>query len=253
MNLMMFDLTGQVAVVTGGYRGIGRGIADGLAEAGANIVLGARHLDQCEQACSEIEKLGVKTLAVTCDVSSAQEVENMVKATVEKFGKLDILVNNAGITGSAKPVIEMSEEEWDMTQGINLKGMFLCCRTAAKEMIKLNKGKIINVTSIASFKPLPHSGDYCASKGGGLMLTRVLALELIKHNIQVNAICPGTFNTQLNPALQEKFEMEFKKRIPIGRIADIEEIKCLAVFLASPGSDYMVGSAVIIDGGAILR
>lgn len=253
MNLPMFDLTEKVAMVTGGYRGIGRGISDGLAEAGANIVLCARHLDACEQACSEIEKLGVKALAIRCDVSNAQDVENMINATVRKFGKVDILVNNAGITGSAKAVIEMSDDEWDRTQAINLKGIFLCSRAAAKEMIKQNGGKIINVTSVASFRAIPHSGDYCASKGGALLLTQVMALELIKYNIQVNAICPGFFDTELNPEVKEKAKKELKKRVPIGRIANINEIKGLAIFLASSASDYMVGSAVVIDGGVSLR
>jgi gluconate 5-dehydrogenase len=253
MKLQMFDLTGKVAVVTGGYRGIGLGISKGLAEAGANIVLCARHLDACEEVGLEIEKLGVKTLAVRCDVSHPQQVEDLIAITVKKFGKVDILVNNAGITGSAKAVTEMSIEEWDETQAINLKGIFLCSRAAAKEMIKEKKGKIINVTSIGSFRPLPHSGDYCASKGGGLMLTRVMALEFIPYNIQVNAICPGLFDTQLNPKGRERFEKEVKKLVPIGRIADPEEIKGLAVFLASAASDYMVGSEIVIDGGIMLR
>lgn len=253
MNLSMFDLTKKVAVVTGGYRGIGRGIAEGLAEAGADLVLCGRHLERCEEASHEIEKLGVKTLAVKCDVSKVEDVEEMIRATIKKFGKIDILVNNAGITGSAKPVIEMSDEEWDKTQAINLKGIFLCSRATAKEMIKQNQGKIINVTSVNSFIPFPHSGDYCASKGGGLLLTRVLALELIRYNIQVNAICPGFFDTELNPGAKEGFDKVFKKRIPIRRIAHIKEIKGLAIFLASSASDYMVGSAVIIDGGLTLR
>jgi NAD(P)-dependent dehydrogenase (short-subunit alcohol dehydrogenase family) len=253
MKLPMFDLTEEVAIVTGGYWGIGRGIADGLAEAGANIVICARHFDRCQRACSEIEKLGVKTLPVKCDVSNGEDVENMVKATVQEFGKIDILVNNAGITGAAKAVIDMSDEEWSKTLAVNLTGIFLCSRAVSKEMIKQNKGKIINITSVASFMPLPHSGDYCASKGGALLLTKVMALELIKYNINVNAICPGYFESHLNPVLGEKIMREASKRIPIGRIAKVEEMKGLAVYLASPASDYLVGSAIPIDGGALLR
>ena len=253
MDLPMFNLTGKVAVVTGGYWGIGRGIADGLAEAGADIVVCARHLDRCQQACLEIEKLGVKALPVKCDISNKEEAENMVRVTIQEFGKIDILVNNAGITGSAKPVIEISDEEWNETLAINLTGMFLCCRAAAREMIKQNKGKIINVTSMASTRPIPHSGDYCASKAGALLLSYVLALELIKHNINVNVICPGYFATHLNPEYGERMLQQIEKRIPIGRVGDVNEIKGLAVYLASPASDYLVGSAIPIDGAAFLR
>lgn len=253
MSLPMFDLTGKVAIVTGGYWGIGRGIADGLAESGANIVICARHFDRCQQACSEIEKLGVKTLPVKCDVSNREDVENMIRATVQQFGKIDILVNNAGITGAAKAIVDLSDEEWHETLAINLTGMFFCSRAAAKEMIKQNKGKIINVTSVSSFMPLPHSGDYCASKGGALLLTKVMALELIKYKINVNAICPGYFETHLNLVLGEKIIREVNKRIPIGRIAKVDEMKGLAVYLASPASDYLVGTAIVIDGGVVLR
>ena len=253
MKLPMFDLTGKVAIVTGGYWGIGRGIAEALAEAGANVVICARHFDRCQQTCSEIEKLGVKTLPVKCDVSNREDVEKMIKTTMQEFGKIDILVNNAGITGAAKAVVDMSDEEWSETIAINLTGIFLCSRAAAKEMIKQNKGKIINITSTASFMPLPYSGDYCASKGGALLLTKVMALELIKYNINVNAICPGFFETHLNPVFGAKILQEAPKKIPIGRIAKVDEMKGLAIYLASPASDYLVGSAIVIDGGAILR
>ena len=147
----------------------------------------------------------------------------------------------------------MSDAEWHKTLSINLTGMFLCSRAAAKEMIKQNRGKIINITSIASFQPLPHSGDYCASKGGALMLTKVLALELIKYNIHVNAICPGYFDTQLAPELKERVERNIKRMVPIGRLAHVEEIKGLAVFLASSASDFLVGTAIPIDGGVLVK
>jgi NAD(P)-dependent dehydrogenase (short-subunit alcohol dehydrogenase family) len=252
MDLSMFDLTGKVAIVTGGYRGIGRGIADGLAEAGASIVLCGRDIARCTEAALELKRLGVETLPVRCDVSINDDVQAMVSVSVQKFGKIDILVNNAGITGSSKSLVDMEDREWDETLGINLKGIFMCSRAVAKEMIKQGNGKIINVTSIGSFRPLPKSGDYCASKGGALMLTRVMALELVKYNIQVNAICPGLFDTLLNVKLQGKFEKEIEKMVPIGRIARISDIKGLAIFLASSASDYLVGSAIVIDGGMML-
>jgi gluconate 5-dehydrogenase len=253
MSLQQFDLTNKVAVVTGGARGLGRAIAEGLAQAGANVVIGDINFEECQKVCSEIEKLGVKAVPVRCDVSKTKESGDLIRRTIKEFDKVDILVNNAGITGSGKAVIDMSDEEWHKTLSINLTGIFLCSRAAAKEMIKQNKGKIINITSVASFQPITHSSDYCASKGGALMLTKVLALELIKYNIQVNAICPGYFDTQLAPILKERVERNIKRMVPIGRLADVEEIKGLAVFLASWASDYLVGSAIPIDGGVLIR
>ena len=253
MGLDVFDLTGKVAIVTGGYKGIGRGIADALAQSGANIVMGARNLEGCKEAASQLNKLGIETLAVRCDVSNVNDVENLINATVDRFGRVDVLVNNAGITGSAKPVMDMPDEEWNETLSINLTGIFNCSRAAAREMVKKNSGKIINITSIASFMPIPHSGDYCASKGGALLLTKVMALELIKYNIQVNAICPGYFATDLNPTLGAKIEREVRKRVPAGRIGKVAEIGGLAVFLASSASDYVVGAAIPIDGGVLLK
>ncbi len=253
MNLPMFDLTGKVAVVTGGYRSIGYAIAEGLAEAQANVIICARNFSACQEACRKIEKLGVRALPVRCDVTNTEEVENLIGNAVKEFGRIDILVNNAGTTGSAKAVIEISNEEWDETLGVDLKGPFLCSRAAAKEMIKQNKGKIINVASYMYAKPIPNSADYCASKAGLVSLTQAMAIELIRYNINVNAICPGWVATEFNPALIAKMGTEAKKRIPIGRLASADELKGIAIYLASPASDYVVGSAFVIDGGASLR
>jgi gluconate 5-dehydrogenase len=249
----MFDLTGKVAVVTGGYRGIGYGIAEGFAEGGADIVICARHLERCQEACSKIEKLGVKALPVRCDVSDTSEVDNLISATVREFGKIDILVNNASTAGSAKSVVEMSDEEWDETIAIDLKGAFLCSRAAAREMIKQNRGKIINVASVYYMVPLVQTGDYSASKGGLVTLTKVMALELIRHNINVNVICPGYVDTEFSPTLLAKIQADARRRIPIGRLAKVDELKGIAVYLASPASDYMVGSVIMIDGGVSCR
>jgi gluconate 5-dehydrogenase len=253
MSLQQFDLTDKVSVVTGGAKGIGRAIAEGFAQAGANVVIADIDVEGCEKACSEIQQLGVKVLAVHCDVSNGKDADNLIKETVKQFDKIDILVNNAGITGSAKAVVDIAADEWEKTLAVNLTGVFLCSRAAAKEMIKQKRGKIINVTSVASFHPIANSSDYCASKGGALMLTKVLALELIKHNIHVNAICPGFFDTQLAPALKERIVRNIKKMVPIGRLADVEEMKGLAIFLASSASDFLVGTAIPIDGGVLIR
>jgi NAD(P)-dependent dehydrogenase (short-subunit alcohol dehydrogenase family) len=252
-NLSMFDLTGKVAIVTGGYWGIGRGIADGLAEAGADIVICARHFDRCQQAAAEIETLGVKTLPIKCDISNRVDIEGVVSAAMKEFGKIDILINNAAITGAAKRMVDLTDTDWDQTMDINLRGPFLFSRAVATQMIKQNSGKIINVGSISSFMPIPNSGDYCATKGALLMLTKVMALELIRYNINVNLLCPGFFDTHFNPAFGEKAKQEASKRIPIQRFGNVNEVKGLAIFLASSASDYLVGSAVLIDGGISLK
>ena len=254
MKLPMFNLTGKVAIVTGGYQGIGRGIAEGLAEAGSDVVICARNYDRCVDACSEIEKLGVKALPVRCDISKTEEVQGLVSETVKEMGKINILVNNAGIGGSEKPVIEMSDEDWDHAVNIDLRGAFLCAREATKEMIKQGGGKIINVSSIAGFIAMANMSAYCASKGGLLQLTKVMALECIRYNIQVNALCPGYFLTPLNRTF---FESEggqkiIKKNIPMGRLGSPEELKGTAIYLASSATDFMTGSAIVIDGGQLL-
>jgi gluconate 5-dehydrogenase len=249
----MFDLTGKVAVVTGSAKGIGRAIAEGLSQAGANIVVADIDFHEAQKTCSEIGKNGVQAAPVSCDVSRRKDADDLIQTTLRKFDKIDILVNNAGISGSAKPIIDISDEEWHRTLAINLTGTFLCSRAAAKEMIKQKSGKIINIASVASYQPIANSGDYCASKGAALMLTKVLALELIKYNIHVNAICPGMFDTNFAPLLKAAVMKNAKQKIPIGRFAQVEEIKGLAVFLASPASDYLVGAAIPIDGGISIR
>ena len=250
----MFDLTGKVAIITGGYQGIGRGIAEGLAEAGSDIVICARNYERCAEACSEIEKLGVKTLPIRCDITKTEEVKKLVSETVNEMGKIDILVNNAGVGGSEKPIIEMTDEDWDHAVSVDLKGPFLCTREAAKEMIKQGGGKIINVSSIAAFIAMANMSAYCASKGGILQLTKVMALEFIRYNIQVNALCPGYFLTPMN---RKFFESEagqkiIKKNIPMGRLGNPEELKGTAIYLASSATDFMTGSAILIDGGQLL-
>ena len=249
----MFDLTGKVAVVTGGARGIGRAIAEGFVAAGARVILADIDYKHACKTCAEIDETGVRAVAVKCDVSQSDDADTLIGTAIEVFDKIDILVNNAGISGSAKPVIELTDEEWQQTLGVNLTGIFLCSRAAAGKMMAQKSGKIINITSVASYQPIANSGDYCASKGGALMLTKVLALELVKHNIQVNAICPGMFDTDLAPQLKEAYLKNIKQLIPIGRFARVEEIKGLALFLASSASDYLVGAAIPIDGGISIR
>ena len=250
----LFDLSGKVAIVTGGYSGIGRGIAEGLAEFGANLVICARHFEKCGEACEEIQKqYGVSALPVKCDVRDKRDIEGMVAASLNEFGKVDILVNNAGIGGAAKPFTEITDAEWDNTLSVNLRGVLHCSRAIAPAMIERGRGKIINVMSGASFRPIRNSIDYCASKAGGWMLSQVMALELIKHHIHVNTICPGFFESNLSPEYLGKARAKAAGMIPIGRMGSAKDIKGLAVFLASEASDYMVGASIVIDGGVNLK
>lgn len=247
----MFDLTGKVAIITGGYHGVGRGIADGLAEAGAGIVICARNYERCVEACAEIGKMGVSTLPIRCDITKPEEVENLVRRTVQEMGKLDILVNNAGVGGSEKPILKMSDEDWDIPVDIDLKGAFLCARAAVPEMSKQGGGKVINVASITALIGIANMSAYCASKAGLVQLTKVMALEFIKYNIQVNALCPGYFLTPMN---RKFFESEIgqkvmRKNIPMERLGRIEELRGTAIYLASSATNFMTGACLVIDGG----
>lgn len=253
MNPAPFDLRGQVAIVTGGATGIGLGIARALASAGAGLVLCGRRLDRCEEACAELSRLGGDAIPYQCDVSRERDVEIMVDAVIERCGRLDILVNSAGIAGSAKPVLEIDLAQWQETIAINLTGTFLCSKAAARHMVRQGHGKIINVASVGSFLPLPSSADYSASKGGVLMLTRAMALDLISHGINVNALCPGYVATALKESAIERLAPNVTRKIPAGRIGSPADIGGAALFLASPASDYMVGASIVIDGGVMLR
>ncbi len=247
-----FDLRGKVAIVTGGGTGIGRAIAEGLAECGANLVLCGRRKEKCEVAGSEIaRRTGKETLSVICDVSKQEEVKHLVDVTIERFGHIDILVNNAGITGSGKPILEMKEEDWDSVLDINLKAAFLTSNATVSHMIAQGGGKIINLSSMAALIGFANTSAYSASKGGLVQLTKVMALEWVRHNIQVNALCPGYFETPLSI---DFFSTEIGKKIinqniPMKRLGKVEELKGIAVFLASRASSFMTGSVIVIDGG----
>jgi 3-oxoacyl-[acyl-carrier protein] reductase len=245
-------LSGKTAIVTGARRGMGRAIALAMAREGANVVVSDISQEDCQKVVDEIEKLGRKGLALKCDVSSSDDVENMVKKTVAEFGKVDILVNNAGIIGY-KPFLELTDEDWDKTLNVNLKGQFLCARAAARVMAKNKWGRIINIASISSGGcgiAFPLIAHYTASKGGVVALTEALALELTSQGINVNAICPGAIDTDMAKGAKESGQLaQVLARIPKGRLGKPEEIANLAVFLASEESDYISGAPIVIDGG----
>jgi NAD(P)-dependent dehydrogenase (short-subunit alcohol dehydrogenase family) len=254
-GVIMMKLKGKVAIVTGSRRGIGRAIALAMAKESANVVVSDISQEDCEKVVSEIADAGGRGLAIKCDVSSTPEVENMVRRTVAEFGKLDVLVNNAGII-NFKPFLQLTDEDWDRTLAVNLKGQFLCARAAAREMIKNKWGRIINIASISSGGigiAFPLIAHYTASKGGVVALTEALALELTPLGINVNSICPGAIDTDMAKGLDEGGQREqVLKRIPKGRLGQPEDIAHLAVFLASEESDYITGAAIIIDGGWLI-
>jgi len=245
-------LSGKTAIVTGARRGIGHAIVLALAREGANVVVSDISQEDCQKVVNEIEGLGRKGLAIKCDVSSSNDVENMVKKTVAEFGRVDILVNNAGII-AYKPFLELTDEDWDKTLNVNLKGQFLCARAAGRDMVKNKRGRIINIASISSGGcgiAFPLIAHYTASKGGVVALTEALALELTPQGINVNAICPGAIDPDMAKGAKESGQLnQVLSRIPKGRLGQPEDIANLAVFLASQESDYISGAAIVIDGG----
>jgi len=247
------SLKNKIAIITGARRGMGRTHALKLAEAGAKVVVSDISLEECQKVVDEIEKTGDKAIAVKCDVTKKEEVDEMVRKTIEKWAKIDILVNNAGIA-DFKPFLEMTEEDWDRTLDINLKGYFLCGQAVAKEMIKQKSGVIINIASVAMGQQgigFPNLVHYCASKGGIVGMTEALALELAPYNIRVNVISPGAIETPMIEPLKAdpKALGGLVDKIPMHRVGKPEEVSNLVLFLASDQSSYMTGSTVIIDGG----
>ncbi|MEX2720762.1 MAG: SDR family NAD(P)-dependent oxidoreductase [Candidatus Wukongarchaeota archaeon] len=244
----LFDLKGKVAIVTGASRGLGRGMAIGLARAGANVVV--TDILDTKETVDEVKKLGREALGIKVNVTKKSDVEAMVQQTLEKFGMVDILVNNAGIL-RIEPTEDMKEEDWDKVLAINLKGQFLCAREVGKHMIKQKSGKIINMSSIAGKFGNPQSAAYNASKAGVILLTKTLAIDWGKHNIQVNAICPGAFYT---PMTEESFKDEnlvqmIKTSVPLGRYGEPEDLVGTVIYLASEASNYVTGHALVVDGG----
>jgi 2-deoxy-D-gluconate 3-dehydrogenase len=245
-----FKLEGRVALVTGASRGLGQGMALALAEAGANVALVARTKSSLEETGRMIAQAGSKAHIIPADLSLINEVQRVVRETIAQFGKLDILLNSVG-TQIRKPAVEVLEHEWEYLIGVNLKSVYFLTQAAAKEMIKVNKGKIINITSLTSFIGLSNVSIYGASKGGILTLTRQWAIEWAKYNINVNAIGPGYYKTALTADLFKEAEREkwVLSKIPLGRIGMPEDLAGAAVFLASEASDYITGQIINVDGG----
>jgi gluconate 5-dehydrogenase len=250
----LFDLSGRVAIVTGGSRGLGAEIAEGLAEAGASLMLCARREQWLDPAIQSMRERGFKTEGMVCDVVDENQVKAVIDETLRAYGKIDILVNNAGVSWGARPE-DLPFEQWKKVLDINLTGAFLFAQTAGREMLKAGYGRIINIASIAGLRSTthgPHFASYAASKAGLMGLTRELAAAWGPKGIRVNAIAPGFFHSRLADKTIELVEPTLKARNPIPRVGDSGELKGVAVFLASDASNYITGQTIIVDGGATI-
>lgn len=247
----LFDLTGKTAIVTGGSRGIGKEMAEGLAEAGANLMLCARRAEWLGVTVSEFAAKGFNVRGKTCDVSKPDEVTALVEETVENFGPVDILINNAGVSWGAMPE-EMPLEKWQRVIDVNLTGCFLMAQAVGREMLKQNSGSIINIASISGLTSSangPFYAGYVASKAGLIGLTRELAASWGRRGIRVNAIAPGFFHSRLADAVIDLYETSIQENNVIPRIGEEGELKGVVVFLASDASSYVTGQTIVVDGG----
>lgn len=245
-----FDLQGRVALVTGGSKGLGRTIAGALAAAGADVILASRTAAELEATAAELHAAtGRHILPLCADVTQEDSVRDLVGRALEAVGRIDILVNNAGI-GDTVPVVELETAEWDRVMNVNVRGPMLCCKHLGPHLLGRGSGKVINVASVMASRVARHMAPYCTSKAALVQFTRALALEWIRHGVQVNALCPGYFLTDIN---RDFFASErgarFVQELPMRRLGEARELEGAAVFLASDASNYVTGTELYVDGG----
>ena len=254
MILDRYRLDGKVGLITGGSRGIGRAIALGFAEAGADVVVASRMLQDLEAVAKEVSALGGRSLPVAAHCAKGDDIRMLVDKTMKEFGRIDILVNNAGTNPHFGPLTDAEEWAWDVTMNLNLKGYFLLSQAVAKIMKEQGGGCIINIASGTGIRPMPGIGIYSITKAGVIMLTQVLASELGKYNIRVNAIAPGTTKTRLARLIWETPEIRDKvvESTPMGRIAEPDDMVGTAIFLAADASRHITGQTIVVDGGQIV-
>ena len=248
----LFDLTGRVAIVTGGSRGLGQEMAEGLAEAGASLVLCARREQWLTPTLEEMRARGFRAEGLVCDVTNEEQVQAVVARAIEAFGRVDILINNAGISWGERPET-MGVDKFRKVLDTNLTGAFLFAQAAGREMLKAGRGAIVNIASTAAFKSAvhgPHYAGYVASKAALTGLTRELAATWGPQGIRVNAIAPGFFHSRLADPVIELVEPQIQKTNPIPRVGAAGELKGVALFLASDASSYITGQTILVDGGA---
>ena len=250
----MFKLTDKTAIVTGASRGLGREFAKSLAEAGADIIINSRNIKELEEVYEQIRKIGRRILPIEADITDVSNVKNMIRKAIKTFNHIDILINNAATGRINRPIDETESEEWDFVINTNITGVFNCSREVLKVMKKQKKGKIVNISSISGMiiNKYFHGGSYDVSKAGIVALTKAMATEYARYNINVNAVAPGYYKTKPNEKwFQERPEIYEKilDMIPLRRLGNIKELGALIVFLSSDASNYMTGSLVVIDGG----
>ena len=252
MDIPPFPLPGKVAIVTGARRGIGKAIALALAEAGADIAVCDRVIEDGElnAVAEEVKRLGRRSLALQADITQKADVDGLVQRVVDEFGVIDILVNNAAMNIRV-PLLELREDGWDRVINTDLKGYFLCSQAVGRRMVEQKRGNIINIASTAAIKAAPEMGAYCIAKAGVVMLTRVLAVELAQYNIRVNAVAPYMVKTKFSQLLWSDPETlkQLESEIPLGRLAETGDIIGSVLFLASDASSYITGHTIIVDGG----
>ena len=249
-----FSLNGEVAIVTGARRGIGKAIALTLAGAGADVAVCDLVDDdgQLQAVAEEIEKLGRRSLPIRVDTTKRAEVETMVQKVLDRFGKIDILMNNAGILIRSS-LLDLPEEDWDRLMAVDLKSYYLCAQAVGRHMVERKRGRIVNTASQFAFRTMPGMGPYSIAKAGVVMLTRALAQELGKHGIRVNAIAPGLVKTEFSREswINPDFVKQYSAQMPLGRMGETTDLTGAALFLASDASAYVTGHTILIDGGAL--
>jgi NAD(P)-dependent dehydrogenase (short-subunit alcohol dehydrogenase family) len=252
----LFDLSGQTALITGGSRGLGREIAEGMAEAGASLMLLARREQWLTPTVEEFRQRGFRCEGLVCDAAVPEQIESSVAKTLEIYGTIDILVNNAGLSWGA-PAETMALDKWRIVIDVNLTGAFLFCQAVGRQMIERGRGRIVNISSINALTggllmtDVPNA-SYVASKGGLTALTRELAAKWARHGIRVNAIAPGYFPSRLTERIWERVQVRAEQQVPMGRGGQEDELKGVALFLASDASNYITGQTIVVDGGTTL-
>ena len=245
------ELIGQVAVVTGSARGIGKTIALALAESGAHVVVSDLNEEAGQETVADIQEMGREAIWVKADVSKTDQAENLVQQALEKFGRLDILVNNAGITRD-NLLMRMSEDEWDSVIAVNLKGTYNCIRAATKNFMKQRSGRIVNIASVVGQMGNPGQANYASSKAGVIGLTKSVAKEFASRNVLVNAVAPGFIETAMTEKLPETAREALKKLIPLARLGQPEDVAKAVLFLSSEKSSYITGQVINVDGGMVM-